>query len=136
MVFKYHKSNYIDIYSIKKIDIRRKDKQKKRIKNIFELYKNVFIIFMESEYNSLLHSLFLILMWIYKVNIYSYSQKTLRFSVYIDPIYNLIDWYKNTNQNIFQCVFRAEMHQNDFFYFLKIIFEISTSKLFKTYKKN
>jgi uncharacterized protein Veg len=71
MVFKYHKSNYIDIYSIKKIDIRRKDKQKK--KNIFELYKNVFIIFMESEYNSLLHSLFLILMWTYKVNIYSYS---------------------------------------------------------------
>jgi hypothetical protein len=73
MVFKYHKSNYIDIYSIKKIDIRRKDKQKKIIKNIFELYKNVFIIFMESEYNSLLHSLFLILMWTYKVNIYSYS---------------------------------------------------------------
>jgi hypothetical protein len=37
---------------------------------------------------------------------------------------------------VFQSVFRAEMHQNDAFYFLKIIFEISTSKRFKTYKKN
>jgi len=27
------------------------------------------------------------------------------------------------------------MHQNDFFYFLKIIFEISASKRFKAYKK-
>jgi len=35
----------------------------------------------------------------------------------------------------FQSAFRAEMHQNDFFYFLKIIFEISTSKQFKIYKK-
>jgi hypothetical protein len=36
----------------------------------------------------------------------------------------------------FQSVFYAEMHQNDiFFYFLKIIFEISTSKQFKKYKK-
>jgi hypothetical protein len=32
---------------------------------------------------------------------------------------------------IFQNIFHAEMHQNNFFYFLKIIFEISTSKLFK-----
>jgi len=37
---------------------------------------------------------------------------------------------------VFQSTFRVEMHQNDFFYFLKIIFEISTSKLSKTYKKN
>jgi hypothetical protein len=36
----------------------------------------------------------------------------------------------------FQSAFRAEMHQNDvFFYFLKIIFEISTSKRSKTKKK-
>jgi hypothetical protein len=28
----------------------------------------------------------------------------------------------------FQIIFRAEMHANDFFYFLKIIFDISTSK--------
>jgi hypothetical protein len=28
----------------------------------------------------------------------------------------------------FQTTFRAKMHQNDFFYFLKIIFYISTSK--------
>jgi hypothetical protein len=36
---------------------------------------------------------------------------------------------------VFQSVFRAEMHQNDVFYFLKIIFKISTSKQFKIYKK-
>jgi len=35
----------------------------------------------------------------------------------------------------FQITFYAEMHVNDvFFYFLKIIFDISTSKQFKTYK--
>jgi hypothetical protein len=35
----------------------------------------------------------------------------------------------------FQSVFHAEMHQNDiFFYFLKIIFKISTSKQFKKKK--
>jgi len=28
----------------------------------------------------------------------------------------------------FQIAFRAEIHANDFFYFLKIIFDISTSK--------
>jgi hypothetical protein len=28
----------------------------------------------------------------------------------------------------FQIAFRAEMHANDFFYFLKIIFDINTSK--------
>jgi hypothetical protein len=34
----------------------------------------------------------------------------------------------------FQITFRAKMHANDFFHFLKIIFDISTSKRFKTYK--
>jgi hypothetical protein len=34
----------------------------------------------------------------------------------------------------FQIAFRAEMHVNDFFYFLKIIFDISTSKRSKKYK--
>jgi hypothetical protein len=34
----------------------------------------------------------------------------------------------------FQIAFRAEMHANDVFYFLKIIFDISTSKRSKTYK--
>jgi hypothetical protein len=34
----------------------------------------------------------------------------------------------------FQITFRVEMHVNNFFYFLKIIFEISTSKRFKNYK--
>jgi hypothetical protein len=34
----------------------------------------------------------------------------------------------------FQITFRAKMHVNDFFYFLKIIFDISTSKQFKIYK--
>jgi len=29
---------------------------------------------------------------------------------------------------IFQSIFRAKMHQNKFFYFLKIIFKISASK--------
>jgi hypothetical protein len=35
----------------------------------------------------------------------------------------------------FQSVFRVKIHQNDIFLFLKIIFEISISKQFKTYKK-
>jgi len=34
----------------------------------------------------------------------------------------------------FEIAFRAEMHANDFFYFLKIIFDISTSKRSKKYK--
>jgi hypothetical protein len=35
-----------------------------------------------------------------------------------------------------QSVFRLKMHQNDiFFYFLKVIFEISTSKRFENIKK-
>jgi hypothetical protein len=34
----------------------------------------------------------------------------------------------------FQITFRAEMHANDFFYFEKIIFNISISKRFKIYK--
>jgi hypothetical protein len=36
---------------------------------------------------------------------------------------------------VFESAFRVEIHQNDFFYFLKIIFEISASKRCKTYKK-
>jgi hypothetical protein len=35
---------------------------------------------------------------------------------------------------IFQIIFYAEMHANDVFHFLKIIFDISTSKRSKTYK--
>jgi len=35
---------------------------------------------------------------------------------------------------VFQIVFHAEIHANDFFYFLKIIFNISTSKRSKKYK--
>jgi len=34
----------------------------------------------------------------------------------------------------FQIIFRAKMHANDFLHFLKIIFDISTSKRSKTYK--
>jgi len=34
----------------------------------------------------------------------------------------------------FQIAFHAEMHANHFFYFLKIIFDISTSKRSKKYK--
>jgi hypothetical protein len=34
-----------------------------------------------------------------------------------------------------QNAFYLEMYQNDFFYFLKIIFEISTSKRFENIKK-
>jgi len=36
----------------------------------------------------------------------------------------------------FQIAFRVEIHANDFFYFLKIIFNISTSKRFKKYKSH
>jgi len=34
----------------------------------------------------------------------------------------------------FQIIFRVEMHINDFFYFLKIIFDINISKQSKIYK--
>jgi hypothetical protein len=34
----------------------------------------------------------------------------------------------------FEITFRAKMHANDVFHFLKIIFDISTSKRSKTYK--
>jgi len=34
----------------------------------------------------------------------------------------------------FQIAFCTEIHANDFFYFLKIIFDISTSKRSKKYK--
>jgi len=34
----------------------------------------------------------------------------------------------------FQITFRVKMHVNDVFYFLKIIFDINTSKRSKTYK--
>jgi hypothetical protein len=34
----------------------------------------------------------------------------------------------------FQIAFRAEIHANDFFHFLKIIFDTSTSKRSKKYK--
>ena len=33
----------------------------------------------------------------------------------------------------FQITFRVKIHANDFFYFLKIIFNIGTSKRSKTY---
>jgi hypothetical protein len=36
---------------------------------------------------------------------------------------------------IFESAFRVEIHQNNFFYFLKIIFEISASKHAKHTKK-
>jgi hypothetical protein len=35
---------------------------------------------------------------------------------------------------VFQIAFHAEIHANDFFYFLKIIFDISISKRSKKYK--
>ena len=35
---------------------------------------------------------------------------------------------------VFQIIFHAEMHTNDIFYFLKIIFDINTSKRSKTYQ--
>ena len=36
---------------------------------------------------------------------------------------------------LFKVFFRAEIYQNDFFYFLKIIFKINASKRSKTYQK-
>jgi hypothetical protein len=42
--------------------------------------------------------------------------------------------FDNVIASVFQITFRAKMHANDFFYFLKIIFDISTSKRSKTYK--
>jgi hypothetical protein len=45
--------------------------------------------------------------------------------------YNVFD---SVVASAFQIIFRVKMHTNDFFYFLKIIFDISTSKRSKTYK--
>jgi len=50
-------------------------------------------------------------------------------------VYNVVDNQTLTSNSFggvvavaFQIAFRAKMHANDFFYFLKIIFDISTSK--------
>jgi hypothetical protein len=53
-----------------------------------------------------------------------------------------IDWHSLQFKRVFssmvvvafQIAFRAEIYANDFFYFLKIIFDISTSKRSKKYK--
>jgi hypothetical protein len=42
--------------------------------------------------------------------------------------------FGNVVAGAFQIAFRAKIHANDFFYFLKIIFDISTSKQSKKYK--
>jgi hypothetical protein len=42
--------------------------------------------------------------------------------------------FRSVVAGVFQITFRVEIHANDFFYFLKIIFDISTSKRFKKYK--
>ena len=47
------------------------------------------------------------------------------------------DMFRSVVVVAFQSAFHAEMHQNDvFLFFKKIIFDISTSKQSKTYKKN
>ena len=52
----------------------------------------------------------------------------------ISPI--LVVLFRSMVAVAFQSAFRVEMHQNNvFFYFLKIIFKISASKLSKTQKK-
>jgi len=69
---------------------------------------------------------------------------------YKKPIQNDMSWivakgYKFSSKPImglfgsviavaFQIAFCAKMHANDFFYFLKIIFDISTSKWFENTK--
>jgi hypothetical protein len=45
--------------------------------------------------------------------------------------YNVFD---SVVAGAFQITFRVKMHTNDFFYFLKVIFDISTSKRSKIYK--
>jgi hypothetical protein len=42
--------------------------------------------------------------------------------------------FGNVVAGAFQITFLVKMHVNDFFYFLKIIFDINTSKQFKMYK--
>jgi hypothetical protein len=46
-------------------------------------------------------------------------------------IYNV---FGNVVAIAFQITFRTKMHANDFFYFLKIIFDINISKQSKIYK--
>jgi len=51
-----------------------------------------------------------------------------------EKIMNSLSVFGNVVAGAFQIIFRAKMHVNNFFYFLKIIFDISTSKRSKTYK--
>jgi hypothetical protein len=55
---------------------------------------------------------------------------TKNFSSLID----IISLFGSVVAVAFQITFHAEIHANDFFYFLKIIFDISTSKRSKKYK--
>jgi len=46
----------------------------------------------------------------------------------------IISVFDSVVAGAFEITFRAKMYVNDFFYFLKIIFDISTSKRSKIYK--
>jgi hypothetical protein len=52
------------------------------------------------------------------------------------PTFGRMPIFGSVDMVVFQSVFCVEIHQNDiFFYFLKIIFDISASKRSKTYQK-
>ena len=76
---------------------------------------------------------------------FNYLVKTLFIFIFIlltsSSIVFIMVWYARKGEIVvavaIQSVFRLKMHQNDiFFYFLKVIFEISTSKRFENIKKN
>jgi len=67
-----------------------------------------------------------LIIYIY-IYIYIYMNK-------INIILEICRVFGSVVASAFQITFRAKMHANDFFHFLKIIFDISTSKRSKTYK--
>jgi hypothetical protein len=76
---------------------------------------------------------------------FNYLVKTLFIFIFIlltsSSLVFIMVWYARKGEIVvavaIQSVFRLKMHQNDiFFYFLKVIFEISTSKRFENIKKN
>jgi len=66
------------------------------------------------------------------MHVASYFCLALRTLIYKDTAQE--DVLGSVVTGAFQIVFHAEIHVNDFFYFLKIIFDISTSKRSKKYK--
>jgi hypothetical protein len=77
----------------------------------------------------------ILILFFFKMKIKTTKRSLVHVGNKISPI--LVVLFRSMVAVAFQSDFRVEMHQNNvfFFYFLKIIFKISASKLSKTQKK-